>query len=57
MVIGGAIVVWAIVVMLTCAVCISAARADESSGDGADLQPAEVEPVGAPTPATPNLIA
>lgn len=57
MVIGGAIVVWAIVVVLTCAVCVSAARADRASDDGPDLHPAEADPVGGPEPVTPRLLA
>ncbi len=56
MVVGGAIVLWATVVMLTCAVCIVAARADAVSAMGQDA-PDELEFFGTPAPATPELLA
>ncbi len=57
MIVGGAIVLWAIAVALTCAMCVAAGRADASEPLGEDMKRPEPEPVRAAPPVQPQLTA
>lgn len=57
MIVGGAIVLWALAVALTCAMCVAAGRADASDLGGEHAQGPEADLVGAAQPVHPQVTA